>query len=422
MVTSMSDPTVINLGCRLNAYEAQVMRDQAQAAGLRDAVIINTCAVTNEAVRQSRQAIRKARRQRPDSTIVVTGCAAQLEPAKFAGMKEVDRVLGNQEKLHGNNFITPLDGKILVEDIMSVHQLASHLVPGFDGRARAFVQIQQGCDHRCTFCIIPFARGPSRSVPVANIVAQIKILEANGYDEVVLTGVDITAYGADLPERTNLGYLLRRILLAVPALPRLRLSSLDAVEIDCDLERLLLNEARIMPHLHLSLQAGDDLILKRMARRHNRAQAIEFCQRLRAGRPEMVFGADLIVGFPTETETQFQKTLALVDDCALTYLHVFPYSERIGTPAARMPQVPVDERRRRAALLREKGSAVLADFLAGRVNGSARVLLERPGLGRDEQFALIELDQPIAHAPANGIIDVDIIAARRDRLMGRLAA
>jgi len=422
MVTSMSDPIVINLGCRLNAYEAQVMRDQAQAAGLRDAVIINTCAVTNEAVRQSRQAIRKARRQRPDSTIVVTGCAAQLEPAKFAGMKEVDRVLGNQEKLHGNNFITPLDGKILVEDIMSVHRLASHLVPGFDGRARAFVQIQQGCDHRCTFCIIPFARGPSRSVPVENIVAQIKILEANGYDEVVLTGVDITAYGADLPERTNLGHLLRRILLAVPALPRLRLSSLDAVEIDCELERLLLNEGRIMPHLHLSLQAGDDLILKRMARRHNRAQAIEFCQRLRAGRPEMVFGADLIVGFPTETETQFQKTLALVDDCALTYLHVFPYSERIGTPAARMPQVPDDERRRRAALLREKGSAVLADFLAGRVHGSARVLLERPGLGRDEQFALIELDQPIAHAPANGIIDVDIIAARRDRLMGRLAA
>ena len=418
----MSDPSVINLGCRLNAYEAQVMRDQAQAAGLRDAVIINTCAVTNEAVRQSRQAIRKARRQRPDSTIVVTGCAAQLEPAKFADMKEVDRVLGNQEKLHGNNFITPLDGKILVEDIMSVHQLASHLVPGFDGRARAFVQIQQGCDHRCTFCIIPFARGPSRSVPVADIVAQIKILEANGYDEVVLTGVDITAYGADLPEQPSLGDLLRRILVTVPTLPRLRLSSLDAVEIDCDLERLLLDEPRIMPHLHLSLQAGDDLILKRMARRHSRAQAVEFCQRLRAGRPEMVFGADLIVGFPTETETQFQKTLALVDDCALTYLHVFPYSERIGTPAARMPQVPVDERRRRAALLREKGSAVLAKFLARRVHGSARVLLERPGLGRDEQFTLVELDQPIAHAPAKGIIDVDIIAARQDRLIGRLPA
>jgi len=418
----MSEPSVINLGCRLNAYEAQVMRDQAQAAGLRDAVIINTCAVTNEAVRQSRQAIRKARRQRPDSTIVVTGCAAQLEPAKFADMKEVDRVLGNQEKLHGNNFITPLDGKILVEDIMSVHQLASHLVPGFDGRARAFVQIQQGCDHRCTFCIIPFARGPSRYVPVADIVAQIKILEANGYDEVVLTGVDITAYGTDLPEQPSLGYLLHRILVTVPALPRLRLSSLDASEMDCDLERLLLDEPRIMPHLHLSLQAGDDLILKRMARRHSRAQAVEFCQRLRAGRPEMVFGADLIAGFPTETETQFQKTLALVDDCALTYLHVFPYSERIGTPAARMPQVPVDERRRRAALLREKGSAVLAKFLASRVHGSARVLLERPGLGRDEQFTLVELDQPIAHAPAKGIIDVDIIAARQDRLIGRLPA
>ena len=418
----MSDPSVINLGCRLNAYEAQVMRDQAQAAGLRDAVIINTCAVTNEAVRQSRQAIRKARRQRPDSTIVATGCAAQLEPAKFADMKEVDRVLGNQEKLHGNNYITPLDGKILVEDIMSVHQLASHLVPGFDGRVRAFVQIQQGCDHRCTFCIIPFARGPSRSVPVADIVAQIKILGANGYDEVVLTGVDITAYGADLPEQRSLGYLLRRILVTVPALPRLRLSSLDASEIDYDLERLLLDEPRIMPHLHLSLQAGDDLILKRMARRHSRAQAVEFCQRLRAGRPEMVFGADLIAGFPTETETQFQKTLALVDDCALTYLHVFPYSERIGTPAARMPQVPGDERRRRAALLREKGSAVLAEYFAGRVHSSARVLLERPGLGRDEQFTLIELDQSIAHAPAAGIIDVDIIAAREDRLIGRLAA
>ena len=418
-----SSTEVINFGCRLNAYEAQVMKDQAQAAGLRDAVIINTCAVTAEAVRQSRQAIRKARRRRPGATIVVTGCAAQLEPAKFAAMDEVDRVLGNREKLRGENFVAPLESKILVDDIMSVQQLAGHLVPGFDGRARAFVQVQQGCDHRCTFCIIPFARGPSRSVPGDAIVAQIRTLLDNGYNEVVLTGVDITAYGCDLPDRPNLGQLLAQILTAVPDLPRLRLSSLDAVEIDPQLEALLLGDPRIMPHLHLSLQAGDDMILKRMARRHSRAQAVELCQRLRAGRPDMVFGADLIAGFPTETEAHFENSLALIDDCGLTYLHVFPYSERPGTPAARMPQVPGNERRRRAALLREKGDAALAGFLASRVGTTSRVLLERPGIGRDEQFALVELDQrehPPATAPANGIVDVQVTAAGPDRLVGRL--
>ncbi|MDA1097478.1 MAG: tRNA (N(6)-L-threonylcarbamoyladenosine(37)-C(2))-methylthiotransferase MtaB [Proteobacteria bacterium] len=412
---------VINFGCRLNAYEAQVMRDQAQNAGLRDAIIINTCAVTNEAVRQARQAIRKARRDRPEATIVVTGCAAQLEPGAFAAMDEVDRVLGNQEKLQGQNFVTPMDSKILVDDIMAVTQLAGHLVPGFDGRARAFVQVQQGCDHRCTFCIIPFARGPSRSVPMGAIVRQIRALVENGYREVVLTGVDITAYGSDLPGRPNLGQLLRRLLRAVPELPRLRLSSLDAVEIDPELERLLLGEERVMPHLHLSLQAGDDMILKRMARRHSRAQAVDLCQRLRAGRPDMVFGADLIAGFPTETEVQFQNSLSLIDDCGLTYLHVFPYSERPGTPAARMPQVRGEERRRRAALLRKKGASVLAEFLASRVGGTCRMLLERPGAGRSEQFALIELDQTIA-APDSGIVNAEIIAATHDRLIGRLAA
>ena len=349
----MNEAEVINFGCRLNAYEAQVMRDQAREAGLRDAVIINTCAVTTEAVRQARQAIRKARRQQPQATIIVTGCAAQLEPETFAAMAEVDRVLGNQEKLQGVNFVAPLEGKILVDDIMSVRRLAGHLVPGFDGRARAFVQVQQGCDHRCTFCIIPFARGPSRSVPIAAIVRQIQTLVDNGYGEVVLTGVDITAYGNDLPGRPSLGKLLTRLLAAVPELPRLRLSSLDAVEIDPDLEQILLREERVMPHLHLSLQSGDDLILKRMARRHDRAQAVELCRRLRAGRPDMVFGADLIAGFPTETEAQFQNSLSLIDDCGLTYLHVFPYSERTGTPAARMPQVPGPERRRRAALASE---------------------------------------------------------------------
>ncbi|MBC8240574.1 MAG: tRNA (N(6)-L-threonylcarbamoyladenosine(37)-C(2))-methylthiotransferase MtaB [Alphaproteobacteria bacterium] len=417
----MTEPEVLNFGCRLNAYEAQVMHDQAQLAGLQNAIIINTCAVTNEAVRQARQAIRKARRQRPDATIVVTGCAAQLEPEAFAAMAEVDRVLGNREKLHGENFVTPLDGKILVDDIMSVTQLAGHLVPGFDGRSRAFVQVQQGCDHRCTFCIIPFARGPSRSVPMGAIVRQIRTLVENGYAEVVLTGVDITAYGSDLPGRPSLGQLLRRLLRAVPELPRLRLSSLDAVEIDPELERLLLSEERVMPHLHLSLQAGDDLILKRMARRHSRAQAIDLCQRLRAGRPDMVFGADLIAGFPTETEAQFQNSLSLIDDCGLTYLHVFPYSERPGTPAARMPQVPGDERRRRAALLREKGDAALAAFLTSRVGETCRMLLERPGEGRSEQFALIELE-PAVVAPDSGIVKATIVAATRDRLIGRLAA
>ena len=417
----MTKPEVINFGCRLNAYEAEVMRDQAASAGLRDAVIVNTCAVTNEAVRQARQAIRKARRQRPDAAIVVTGCAAQLEPDAFAAMDEVDRVLGNREKLRGENFVLPMDGKILVDDIMSVEQLAGHLVPGFDGRSRAFVQVQQGCDHRCTFCIIPFARGPSRSVPMGAIVRQIRTLVENGYAEVVLSGVDITSYGGDLPGRPSLGQMVRRLLRAVPELPRLRLSSLDAVEVDPELERLLLSEERVMPHLHLSLQAGDDLILKRMARRHNRAQAIELCRRLRAGRPDMVFGADLIAGFPTENEAQFQNTLSLVDDCGLTYLHVFPYSARPGTPAARMPQVPGDVRRRRAAVLREAGASALAGFLASRVGGAHHMLLERPGQGRSEQFALIHLEHPAA-GPDKGIVKVDIVAATHDRLIGRLAA
>ena len=421
----MTTPEVINFGCRLNAYEAEVMREQATKAGLRDAVIINTCAVTSEAVRQARQAIRKARRLQPDATIVVTGCAAQLEPDTFAAMAEVDRVLGNQEKLQGANFVAPIDGKILVDDIMSVEQLAGHLVPGFDGRSRAFVQVQQGCDHRCTFCIIPFARGPSLSVPIAAIVQQVRTPVANGYGEVVLTGVDITSYGHDLAGQPSLGQLLRRLLAAVPELPRLRLSSLDAVEIDAELERLLLEEPRVMPHLHLSLQAGDDLILKRMARRHNRAQAIALCQRLRKGRPDMVFGADLIAGFPTETEAQFQNSLALVDDCGLTYLHVFPYSERPGTPAARMPQVPSDERKRRARLLREKGAAALATFLASQVGTSSRMLLEKPDRGRSEQFAQIHLDGPCSAPtalPPHGIVNVDIIGATHDHLIGRMTA
>ena len=415
---------IINFGCRLNAYEAEVMREAAWDAGLRDAVIINTCAVTAEAVRQTRQAIRKARRQQPDATIVVAGCAAQLDPDAFAAMDEVDRVLGNREKLRGASFVAPVEGKILVDDIMSVEQLAGHLVPGFDGRSRAFVQVQQGCDHRCTFCVIPFARGPSRSVPMGAIVRQVQALVDNGYSEVVLTGVDITAYGGDLPGRPGLGQLFRPLLRAVPALPRFRPSSLDAAEIAPELERLLLGEERTMPPLHPPLPPPPAFILTPISRPHARPQAVALRQRLTAGRPEMVFGADLIAGFPTETEAQFENSLALIDDCGLTYLHVFPYSERPGTPAARMPQVPGDERRRRAALLREKGAAALAAFLARQIGGTSRMLVERPGQGRSEQFALIQLDQSgqPGTPPDHGIVTVDIVGAAPEHLIGRLAA
>ncbi|MDP6344146.1 MAG: tRNA (N(6)-L-threonylcarbamoyladenosine(37)-C(2))-methylthiotransferase MtaB [Alphaproteobacteria bacterium] len=415
----MTGAEVITFGCRLNSYESEVVREQAARAGLDDAVIINTCAVTGEAVRQARQAIRKARRLRPGAKIVVTGCAAQLAPETFAAMAEVDRVLGNQEKLRRESFLADLVDDILVDDIMTARQVAGHLVPGFDGRTRAFVQIQQGCDHRCTFCVIPFARGPARSVPMGAIVNQVRALVANGYCEVVLTGVDMTAYGADLPGRPALGELVRRLLRAVPELPRLRLSSLDVVEIDAELERLLGDEGRLMPHLHLSLQSGDDLILKRMKRRHARADAVALCDRLRARRPEMVFGADLIAGFPTEGEAQFGNTLSLIDDCGLTFLHVFPYSARAGTPAARMPQVPGPERRRRAALLRRRGEAALADFLTSRVGRRARVLVERAGQGRCEQFAVTDIAADIA---VGAIVDVEIAAATSDRLIGRIAA
>ncbi|MGE3936730.1 MAG: tRNA (N(6)-L-threonylcarbamoyladenosine(37)-C(2))-methylthiotransferase MtaB, partial [Rhodospirillaceae bacterium] len=329
----MSAPTVVSFGCRLNAFEAEVIRRNAAAAGLGDTVVVNTCAVTAEAVRQARQAIRKARRDNPDARIVVTGCAAQIEPETFAAMPEVDHVLGNEEKLRPEAFADLGPQRVVVEDIMTVRETAGHLVDGFDGRARAFVQVQQGCDHRCTFCIIPFGRGPNRSVPAGVVVDQVRTLVARGWREIVLTGVDITSYGRDLPGAPTLGQLVRRLLALVPELPRLRLSSLDPVAVDGDLMRALAEEPRLMPHLHLSLQAGDDLVLKRMKRRHLRADAIRLCAEARRVRPDVAFGADLIAGFPTETEEMFARTLDIVDECGIAYLHVFPYSERAGTPA-----------------------------------------------------------------------------------------
>ena len=408
---------ILTLGCRLNAYESEVMRKLAREAALDNAVIVNTCAVTAEAERQARQAIRRARRERPDARIIVTGCAAQVNPAAFAAMPEVDRVLGNAEKLDARFFL-PDAPDLAVNDIQSVRETAAHLLEGFEGRARAFVQVQQGCDHRCTFCIIPYGRGPSRSVPIGRIAEQIRRLVEAGCNEVVLTGVDITAYGADLPGRPALGQMVRRVLAAVPELPRLRLSSLDPVEVDDDLMRLIAEEPRLMPHLHLSLQAGDDLILKRMKRRHSRADAVAFCERVRALRPEVAFGADLIAGFPTETEERFANTLRLVEECGLVWLHVFPFSPRQGTPAARMPQVAAPLRRERAARLRASGAEAARRFLDSRVGSRAAVLVERDGTGHTEQFAPVRLD---GAAEPGAILAAEIVGVAEDRLIGRAA-
>ena len=399
----MSAPQVLTFGCRLNAYESEVMRAHAAGAGLGDAIIVNTCAVTAEAERQARQAIRKARRTNPTARIIVTGCGAQIDPQTYAAMPEVDHVLGNAEKMRAESFGALAGGtgaRVAVDDIMAVRETAGHLLAGFRGRARAFVQVQQGCDHRCTFCIIPYGRGPSRSLPMGEIVQQVRMLVAAGMREAVLTGVDITAYGADLPGRPSLGQMVRRLLAQVPELPRLRLSSLDPVEVDEDLFCLIETERRLMPHLHLSLQAGDDLVLKRMKRRHSRADAIAFCERARRLRPDIVFGADLIAGFPTESDAMFENSLRLVEDCDLTYLHVFPYSARRGTPAARMPQVPAGQRRERAARLRNAGEAAMQRFFAGRIGHTVRVLVEKSAdgmaAGHCEHFAPVRLDGPAA--------------------------
>ncbi|CAN0655083.1 tRNA (N(6)-L-threonylcarbamoyladenosine(37)-C(2))-methylthiotransferase MtaB [Nitratireductor aquimarinus] len=393
---------VLTFGCRLNAYESEVIKREAKDAGLEElaggAVVINTCAVTGEAVRQARQAIRKARRENPDARIIVTGCAAQTEPGTFDAMDEVDLVLGNEEKLKAHNYRALPDfgvnqfEKVRVNDIMEVRETASHMVESIEGRARAFVQVQNGCDHRCTFCIIPYGRGNSRSVPMGAVVDQVRQLVGNGYGEVVLTGVDLTSFGADLPGSPRLGRLVSTLLREVPELERLRLSSIDSIEADDELLRALAEEERLMPHLHLSLQHGDDMILKRMKRRHLRADAIAFCERVRTLRPDAVFGADIIAGFPTETDAMFENSLKIVEECGLTHLHVFPFSPREGTPAARMPQLDRALVKERAARLRAVGDAAYARHLASLDGTRQRILIERPGLGRTEGFTLAALE------------------------------
>ena len=390
-------PTVITLGCRLNGYESEVMRAHAAAAGLTDTIIVNTCAVTAEAVRQATQTIRRLRRERPAAKIIVTGCAAQIEPERFAQLAEVDHIVGNGEKMRPETFAglaslaTQDTGRVQVNDIMSVRETAPHMVDGFATMARAYVQIQNGCDHRCTFCIIPFGRGPSRSVAAGAVIAQVRHLVERGYNEVVLTGVDITSYGGDLPGQPSLGRLVGQVLKHVPELQRLRISSIDQVEADAHLMRAIAEEERFMPHLHLSLQSGDDMILKRMKRRHKRADAIRFCEEARRLRPDIVFGADLIAGFPTETEDMFARSLDIVDACGLTFLHVFPFSARAGTPAARMPRLAKAGIKARAARLRAKGCAVLAAHLA-RQAGVTSILIEQNGLGRTPQFEPMVVD------------------------------
>jgi len=413
---------VLTFGCRLNTYESEAMRALATEAGHDGipggTIVVNTCAVTAEAERQARQAIRSAHRANPGARILVTGCAAQIDPGSWAALPGVARVIGNADKLKPETWRQDAP-PAPVTDIMAATETAAHLVTDFAGRARAFVQVQQGCDHRCTFCVIPYGRGPSRSVPVGAVVEQVRTLVARGYREVVLTGVDITSYGPDLPGRPTLGQMVRRLLALVPDLPRLRLSSLDPVEMDADLWRLIAEEPRLMPHLHLSLQHGDDLILKRMKRRHLRADALAVARRARALRPDIAFGADLIAGFPTESEAAFDRTLALVEEMGLTFLHVFPYSERPGTPAARMPQLPVPLRRERAARLRAAGAAALARFLAQRVGQEEAVLFERPDRGHTAHFAPLRLAGGSA-APGE-IRRLRVAAAAPDALLADLA-
>ena len=405
----MQENEIITFGCRLNAFESEVIRRAAAAAGLAGAVIINTCAVTAEAERQARQAIRRARRRHPEASIIVTGCAAELAPARYAALPGVDRVLDNRAKLRPQSYLPP------DSSAADLNETAAHLVDGLEGKCRAFLQVQQGCDHRCTFCIIPYARGASRSVPMGLIAEQARRLVAAGYREIVLTGVDLTAYGADLPGTPSLGQMVRRLLAAVPELERLRLSSLDPGEIDVELWRLFAEEKRLMPHLHLSLQAGDDLILKRMKRRHSRAEAIAVARRARALRPEVALGADLIAGFPTETEEMFGRSLDLVAECGLAFVHVFPYSARPGTPAARIPQLPDPLVKERAARLRSAGQAALAAELASRVGSETDVLIEADGRGRAEFYAAVRF---AASEAAGSIRRMRLVDSRGGSLVG----
>ncbi len=416
----MNAPIFATLGCRLNAYETEAMKELAAAAGIADAVVVNTCAVTAEAVRKAKQEIRRLARENPAATIIVTGCAAQTEPETFAAMPEVSRVIGNTEKMQASTWaglaVPDLIGateRVQVDDIMSVRETAGHLIDGF-GRHRAYVQVQNGCDHRCTFCIIPYGRGNSRSVPAGVVVDQIKRLVDKGFREVVLTGVDLTSWGADLPGLPRLGDLVMRILRLVPDLARLRISSIDSIEADDALMGAIAAEQRLMPHLHLSLQAGDDMILKRMKRRHLRDDAIRFCDDARRLRPDMVFGADIIAGFPTETEAMFDQSLRLVEDCGLTFLHVFPFSARKGTPAARMPMVNGAVIKDRAARLRRAGDVALVQHLSSQLGVTHRVLMESPRMGRTEQFTEVDFG---ADQPEGQIVTAKIIGISSTRLL-----
>ena len=412
-------PKFTTLGCRLNAYETEAMKDLATRAGLDDAIIVNTCAVTSEAVAKARKEIRRLRRENPGAKLIVTGCAAQIDPESFSAMDEVDAVIGNTEKMQAATWaalapdFTGDTEKVMVDDIMSVTETAGHLIDGFGTRSRAYVQVQNGCDHRCTFCIIPYGRGNSRSVPAGVVVDQIRRLVDRGYNEVVLTGVDLTSWGADLPGEPRLGDLVMRILRLVPGLPRLRISSIDSIEADENLMQAIATEPRLMPHLHLSLQHGDDMILKRMKRRHLRDDAIRFAEEAIRLRPDMTFGADIIAGFPTETEAMFENSLKLVEDCRLTWLHVFPYSPRPGTPAARMPQVHGADIKSRAARLRAAGDAAVARHLAAQQGRSHQILMENPHMGRTEQFTEVDFAAPQTEGQ---IVTATIIGHGRQRL------
>jgi threonylcarbamoyladenosine tRNA methylthiotransferase MtaB len=414
----MAGVEVLSFGCRLNALESEVMRVNAEAAGLSDAAIVNTCAVTAEASRQARQSIRKLRRETPERRVIVTGCGAEVERDRYAAMPEVDLVVGNAEKIRAETWTAPFDGeRVKASDIMAERRIEPHALTAFGARTRAFVQVQNGCDHRCTFCTIPFGRGNSRSVPVVDVVAQVRRLVEGGHLEVVLTGVDITSWGADLDGTPKLGALVRAILDNVPELPRLRLSSVDSVEIDPMLMHAIGAESRLMPHLHLSLQAGDDLILKRMKRRHTRTDAVQLCAKLRQLRPDIVFGADLIAGFPTETEEMFANSLRLVEECGLTWLHVFPYSARPGTPAARMPAVAPQDIRDRAARLRAAGEAAVRRFLATEQGAVRAVLVEREGFGHTPHHAGIRLETDLA---TGSLVPVEVTGASGSELVGRV--
>ncbi len=406
---------IVTFGCRLNIHESEAMKAAIGPRG--DLAVINSCAVTAEASRQARQAIRRLKREHPGRTIAVTGCAAQTDAARFAAMPEVSFVVGNAEKLKPATWKT-LDasaGKLVTSDIMATRDIALPEIGGFEGRARGFVQIQNGCDHRCTFCIIPFGRGNSRSLAPQTVIAQIRRLAEAGYGEIVLTGVDLTSYGTDLAEPLALGTLVRRILKEVPEIPRLRLSSIDSVEADADLMRALAEEERLMPHLHLSLQSGDDLILKRMKRRHLRADAVRFCQEARRLRPDIVFGADLIAGFPTEEEAMFARSLDLIEECDITYLHAFPFSPRPETPAARMPPVAGTAIKERAARLRAAGEAALSRFLEGEIGKTLTILTERGGIGRTAQFAPV---RPREVLPAGELVAMRIAGRNGRELLG----